>query len=127
MLSGNESSELNFYNAVKHGGGIILKNNCMTVSSEMLPGPIEVETNDKTIGFLEAKKIAEEKVESNSPSPMLLAWFNGMTGQFSPDVTCCGDEKPTWLVYAESRGADLSVNINGGQYVFVFLSGANRS
>jgi len=35
-------------------------------------------------------------------------------------VTCCSDDKPAWLVYAESRGGDLVIDINGESYVFVY-------
>jgi hypothetical protein len=27
-----------------------------------------------------------------------------------------------WIIFAESRGADIAVNINDGEYVFLFLS-----
>jgi len=33
---------------------------------------------------------------------------------------CCGDDKPAWLTYAESRGGDLVIDINGEAYVFVY-------
>jgi hypothetical protein len=55
---------------------------------------------------------------------MLLAWYNGRTGEFSPKVTCCGEDKPTWLIYAESRGGDLVIDINDEAYVFVYRRGA---
>ena len=51
---------------------------------------------------------------------MLLAWYDRGAGQFSPQVTCCGDAKPTWLIYAESRGGDLVIDINEEAYVFVY-------
>jgi hypothetical protein len=51
---------------------------------------------------------------------MLLAWFDRKSGTFSPDVICCGDTKPSWLVYADSRGADISVDVNDLDYVFVY-------
>ena len=43
---------------------------------------------------------------------MLLAWYDRGAGTFSPRVTCCGDDKPAWLIYAESRGGDLIIDIN---------------
>jgi hypothetical protein len=96
---------------------------CKELSPGMLPNPIDLETDDKRVDFMQAKRIAEDQARSKASDPMLLAWYNGETGQFSPDVICCGEEKPTWLVYAESRGGDLSIRINDGQYVFVFRSG----
>ena len=52
---------------------------------------------------------------------MLLAWYDREAGAFSPQVTCCGDDKPAWLIYAESRGGDLVIDINQEAYVFVYL------
>jgi hypothetical protein len=40
--------------------------------------------------------------------------------EFSKAIICCGTEKPVWLVHAESRGADISVDINNEDYVFVY-------
>ena len=51
---------------------------------------------------------------------MLLAWYDRGAGTFSPQVTCCGDDKPAWLIYAESRGGDLVIDINEEAYVFVY-------
>ena len=51
---------------------------------------------------------------------MLLAWYDRGAGAFSPQVTCCGDAKPAWLIYAESRGGDLVIDINEEAYVFVY-------
>ena len=95
-------------------------NQCRPLSRNMLPNPVDVDLSSQTANFDKAKDIADEKARAYAPGSMLLAWFDRTTGQFSPQVTCCGDEKPTWLVYAESRGADLSVIVNDGQYVFVY-------
>lgn len=93
------------------------------LSEGMLPNPIEVTIDRQPIDFDAAKRVADRKVRELVPDPMLLAWFDGSTGTFSPNVICCGDEKPAWLVYAESRGGDLSIDVNNGQYVFVYASG----
>jgi hypothetical protein len=36
-------------------------------------------------------------------------------------VECCGDEKPAWLIYAESRGGRIVVDINDEDFIFVYL------
>ena len=51
---------------------------------------------------------------------MLLSWYDAGTGRFSPDVECCSEEKPGWVVYAESRGAGITVDINDEQFVFIY-------
>ena len=47
-------------------------------------------------------------------------WYDRNSGGFSPSVTCCSDEKPGWIVYAESRGASLSVTVNDEEYIFIY-------
>ena len=52
---------------------------------------------------------------------MLIAWFDRTSGRFSPPVECCDEEKPAWLVYAETRGANIVIDVNREAYVFVYL------
>jgi hypothetical protein len=51
---------------------------------------------------------------------MLLAWYEKKTGRYSPPVECCGKEKPSWVVYAESRGGNITIDINKEEYVFIY-------
>ncbi len=97
--------------------------NCRYVTRDMLSHPVMVRVADHPLDMMAAKAIADHKARELASDPMLLAWFDRKTGKFSPDVICCGSEKPTWLVYAESRGADISVDINNEDYVFVYRAG----
>ena len=72
--------------------------------------------------FLEAKRMADRAARDCAPHPMLLAWFSREDGEHSPRVECCGEGRPAWLVYAESRGGNLTIRLNGGAYVFVYRS-----
>lgn len=92
---------------------------CTFVTKSMFSNPLDVHLGG-TPDFLEAKTIADEKAREMLPEPMLLAWFDRNTGKFSPDVICCDREKPSWLVYAESRGGNLTVDINDEDFVFVY-------
>jgi hypothetical protein len=58
---------------------------------------------------------------------MLLAWFDKKNGRFSPPVECCGDEKPAWIIYAESRGGNITIDINQEAYVFIYLDAMPES
>jgi hypothetical protein len=52
---------------------------------------------------------------------MLVSWKDNTTGVYSPDVEACGDcGLEGWELYAASRDADLRIEINGGDYVFIF-------
>lgn len=53
---------------------------------------------------------------------MLVAWYGGKNNAGYPEVQECTGNKPGWLAYAESHGANLAVNINSGEFIFVFVS-----
>jgi hypothetical protein len=96
---------------------------CPVLSLEMLPNRVDVSVEDRPLDFSAARAAAQEAALIRAPEPLLLAWLDAESGRFSPNVTCCGDDKPTWLVYAESRGGDLSISVNKGLFVFVFATG----
>jgi hypothetical protein len=93
---------------------------CIPLRREMLKDPIDVDVADESLDFARARAIAEARAREVAPEPMLLAWYDRGAGQFSPRVTCCSDDKPAWLTYAESRGGDLVIDLNGEAYVFVY-------
>ena len=93
---------------------------CMPLSREMLRDPIDIDVTDTPLDFARARAIAEARARQEEADPMLLAWYDRGTGKFSPQVTCCGDDKPAWLIYAERRGGDLVIDINAEAYVFVY-------
>lgn len=94
-------------------------NECITLKREMIEDAVHLRV-EGDIDFAKARTLAERRAGELAEAPMLLAWYNRKTGQFSPQVTCCGEDKPTWLLYAESRGGDLVIDINDEQYVFVY-------
>jgi hypothetical protein len=92
---------------------------CVVLKREMLKDPIYLQVAAE-LDFSRARALADEHARKAGEEPLLLAWYNGATGEFSPQVTCCGEDKPTWLIYAESRGGDLVIDINDEAYVFVY-------
>ena len=93
---------------------------CILLTRAMLKNPIDLEVHDAPLDFARARAIAEARARQEAADPMLLAWYDRGADRFSPQVTCCGDDKPAWLVYAESRGGDLVIDINREAYVFVY-------
>ena len=79
----------------------------------------KIDTPD--LDFQQAKDTAKEIALSKSASCMVLSWKNGKTGEFYPKRQCGTENKPAWIYYAETRGADLTVDINDGEYVFMIL------
>lgn len=93
---------------------------CIVLRREMLKDPIHLSVAEEPLNFARARALADGRAREFEGEPMLLAWYNGGTGEFSPRVTCCGEDKPTWLIYAESRGGDLVIDINDEAFVFVY-------
>jgi hypothetical protein len=87
----------------------------------MLVDPVDVAVEDTSLGFEEAKEIADRRAREISEDAMLIAWFDRQSGRFSPQVECGGKAKPAWLVYAESRGGNIVIDVNRETYVFVYL------
>ena len=83
---------------------------------------IELEIDNADLDFAEAKDFAKQKAKETGADPMLLSWYQGKTGESYPNLECGPGDKPAWIVYAESRGGDLTIDINEGQYVFIYLS-----
>ncbi len=92
---------------------------CVPLSREMLTNPIEMRVAGP-LDFPQAQDLARQRAGEVCDQPMLLAWFDRTRGAFSPNITCCREDKPSWLTYAEARGGDIVICINDLDYVFVF-------
>ena len=90
---------------------------------ENFPGKhIELRIENPNLDFEEAKDIAKQKAKETCADPMMLSWYQGKTGESYPNLECGPGDKPAWIIFAESRGGDLTVDINDGQFIFIFLS-----
>jgi hypothetical protein len=83
-------------------------------SRKMAGRHIRIKIDNLDLHFAEAKETCAD--------PMLLSWYQGKIGESYPNLECGPGDKPAWIVYAESRGGDLTIDINEGQYVFIYLS-----
>jgi hypothetical protein len=89
----------------------------------MLPKPVDLTIEDPALDFPRAKHAADRRARELCAEPLLLAWFDRAAGRHSPNIVCCREDRPTWLVYALSRGGDLVIDINREAFVFVYLRG----
>ncbi|MDP1682148.1 MAG: AF1514 family protein [Burkholderiales bacterium] len=80
---------------------------------------IDVSVPGVVLDYAAAHTLAEKAVGE----AMLIAWFDGKNKVGYPDVQECTGDKPGWRAYAESHGGNLEVNINGGEFIFVFATG----
>ncbi len=83
---------------------------------------IKLKIDNPNLDFAEAKDFAKQKAKESGADPMLLSWYQDKTGESYPNLECGPGDKPAWIVYAESRGGDLIIDINEGQYVFIYLT-----
>jgi len=83
---------------------------------------IKVQVDEKNLDFIKAKDIAKANAKELATDPMLLSWYNEHTGEYFPKLECGAWDKPVWIIFAESRGADIAIDINDGQYIFLYLS-----
>jgi len=81
---------------------------------------INIQKETANLDYETALALAKDEARGRLEDPMLLAWYEGKTGRFSPCVECCGEDEPAWMVYARSRGGRLRVDLNQGQYIFIF-------
>ncbi len=83
---------------------------------------ITIKTDNPDLEFTAAKDIASHRAKERCSDPMLLSWFQSKTGESYPNMECGPGDKPAWITYAESRGGDLVIDINQGQYIFIYLA-----
>lgn len=89
-------------------------------TKNFLTNPIHIKS--ESLDFKTAKQIATQKAKRLCSDPMLLAWYDGKTGDYVPKTECGVGDRPAWIVYAESRGGDITIDINDEEYVFIYKS-----
>ncbi|MBW1892623.1 MAG: AF1514 family protein [Deltaproteobacteria bacterium] len=82
---------------------------------------IKISTDDD-LDFVTAKDLAKQKIKEYCADSMLLSWCNGRTGEHYPTIKCGSSDKPAWILNAEARGGDITIDVNDGEYIFIFLS-----
>jgi hypothetical protein len=85
------------------------------------PQQLNITVKDPGLDFSRAKKIATEEARKKAANAMLLSWNDLKRGVCYPDIECGSRRRPAWVVYAQSRGGNLTVEINGGEYTFIYL------
>jgi Domain of unknown function (DUF5619) len=85
-----------------------------------LHNTVPITSTDPDFDLTRAKALATGKVREIYPDAMLLAWYEGETGNYVPKSDCDFGDKPSWIVYAESRGADITMVVDDGRFVFLY-------
>ena len=82
---------------------------------------IRYNMDDPELDFSKAEEAAKKIALTKCRNCMVLSWKNGQTGEFYPNRECGTQKKPAWIHYAETRGANLTIDINDGAYIFMIL------
>jgi Domain of unknown function (DUF5619) len=97
--------------------------NIIDLHKVRFPGETFLTVDDANLGFDRAKDAAISRVRKYDTDPMLLSWYDGKKGKESPSESCEGEEgEPGWVNYTKARGGNLTVNVNHGEYIFIFRS-----
>ena len=91
---------------------------------ETLGELIELTADPAGLDFEKARDLAKAHARRVDPQAMLLSWHSGLTGDYDPKIECGRQDRPPWIIWAASRGANLTVSVNQGAYVFYFLVAA---
>ena len=91
------------------------------MKSETLGELIALGADEAGLDFEQAGNLARAAARRIDPQAMMLSWHSGLTGEFYPRIECGRQDRPPWIVWAASRGANLTVSVNEGSYVFYYL------
>lgn len=83
---------------------------------------INVSIQGLVLDYAIANTVASTLAEKAAGETMLVAWFDGKNNMGYPRARECTGDKPGWLAYAENHGGNLEVNVNGGEFIFVFAT-----
>ena len=84
--------------------------------------PVNIHSFDVAENRGEAQGLSTRKVREIYPDAMLLAWYDRHSGESRPKLGCDFGDKPGWIVFAESRGGNLSIVVNDGEFIFIYAT-----
>lgn len=82
---------------------------------------VSLTADDPNIDLDAARALAKTKAREMDPNAMMLSYHSEKTGEFWPAYECGGGGRPPWIVFAEARGYNLKIDVNGGDYEFFYL------
>lgn len=82
---------------------------------------IEIKVPEQELDLTAANGIAKEKARALNPNAMMLSFHSRKTGEFWPKYDCGSGGRSPWIVFAESRGYNLLIDINDGEFEFFYL------
>lgn len=80
---------------------------------------VELQLETTNANFNAAKTRADASSKSVLREPMLVAWYDGIQHEEHPNIPEC-QHKPGWIAYAEDHNGKLLVDVNQGQFMFIY-------
>ena len=90
-------------------------------SSEYTLETVALTVEDPDLDLAAASQLAKTEARNINSNAMMLSYHSEKTGEFWPAYDCGGNGRPPWIVFAESRGYNLKIDINKGEYEFFYL------
>jgi hypothetical protein len=100
------------------------KEHCMSEITSTTHYPLQtvsLSVDDPGLNLASASALAKQKARAIDRNAMMLSYHSGKTGEFWPNYDCGGAGCLPWMVFAESRGYNLKIDINGGEFEFFYL------
>jgi hypothetical protein len=95
-----------------------------TLENVKFPGETFLNIDDKNHNFETARDKALDRVKTYDSDPMLVGWYDRKCGRESPSEGCEDEgSDQAWVRYAKAHGGNLTVNVNNGEYIFIYRSG----
>ena len=82
---------------------------------------VRLQAPEGEFDFGRASDLARATAREINRDAMMLAWFNRRTGEGFPDYDCGPGDRPPWQVFADARGGNLTIVINDGEFIFIYL------
>jgi len=83
---------------------------------------VKLTIDEPDLDFNTARDRAKVKALEINRNAMQLAWYNHQTGKGFPDYDCGPGDRPPWQVFSDSRGANLTIDVNEGTFLFIYLT-----
>ncbi len=101
---------------------------CEIPNEDLLPSPVvHLQIEDPNCDFDCAFAAAYDRAEQYCNTPELLSWYDKNSQSHFPRGECCLEGEPSWVAFAEGNKAELTVNINDEEYVFIFREEQRKS
>lgn len=93
----------------------------ITSTSQYTLETVSLRIDNPDLDLAAASSLAKQKARGLDRNAMMLSYHSAKTGEFWPNYECGGGGRPPWIVFAESRGYNLKIDINDGEYEFYYL------